>query len=167
MVAEDLIPPGSSVEVGVDQTSSKLDLRVRTARQPVPSPEQPVLLIVDDNAELLKYFKTVLSSERWDLKTAASAEAALNCCDEHPVTLALVDYMLPDMDGIALSKLLRTKNPSVQLILMTGGGHMSVTEELGLGNDVPVLQKPFLIGDLISLVQSKMHVSDSSSAASG
>ncbi len=168
MVAESLIPPGSSVVVGVDQTSNKLDLRIRTVeQQPNTQSEKPVLLIVDDNAELLKYFKTVLHSERWDLRTAASAESALKCCDEQPITLALVDYMLPDMDGLTLSKLLREKNSALQLILMTGGGQMSVSEEAGLGADVPVLQKPFLIGDLVSLVQSKMHVSDNSSAASG
>jgi DNA-binding response OmpR family regulator len=114
----------------------------------------------------LKYFKTVLSNERWELRTAASAEAALSCCDEQAVTLALVDYMLPDMDGLALSRQLKAKSPELQLIMMTGGGEMSLNEESGLGSDVPILQKPFLMGDLIALVQSKMQVGDNGAASS-
>lgn len=168
MVAENLIPPGSEVAVDADATGAKLELNVHSSQRVQPLPGKPVLLIVDDNAELLKYFKTVLSNERWDVRTAASAEAALACCDEQPVTLALVDYMLPDMDGLALSKLLRAKNDTLQLIMMTGGGEMNLNEESGLGSEVPILQKPFLMGDLIALVQSKMQVGEgaASSAAS-
>ena len=162
MVAESLIPPGSSVIIGADQTGGKLDLQVRTAKSTRAPEGKPVLLIVDDNAELLKYFRTVLKSERWELRTAASAEAALGCCDEREVTLALVDYMLPDMDGLALSKLLRARSPLLKLIMMTGGGEMSLNEESGLGSDVPILQKPFLMGDLVELVRNKMQVGDES-----
>jgi CheY-like chemotaxis protein/MoxR-like ATPase len=160
MVAENLIPPGSTVTVDADHSGAKLDLRARVL-EPEPAAQQstrPVILIVDDNAELLKYLKTVLSSERWELRTAGSAALALECCEEQVITLALVDYMLPEMDGLALSKRLRAKNPSLQLILMTGGGEMNVGEESGLGSDVPVLQKPFLIEDLVSLVQSRMEI---------
>jgi CheY-like chemotaxis protein/MoxR-like ATPase len=167
MVAENLIPPGSVVRVEADPAGSKLDLLVRSSDKVQPPPGKPVLLIVDDNAELLKYFRTILSNERWDLKTAASAESALTCCEENAVTLALVDYMLPDMDGLALSKQLRAKNPALELIMMTGGGEMSLNEESGLGSDVPILQKPFLMGDLISLVQSKMQVGEANTASVG
>ncbi|MCU1292252.1 MAG: ATPase domain protein [Bryobacterales bacterium] len=164
MVAENLVPPGSTVIAGVDAGNEKIDLQVRLAEHAVSPAEKPALLIVDDNAELLKYLKNVLKSERWEVRTAASAEAAVRCCEEQPIALALVDYMLPGMDGLALSKRLRATRPSLQLILMTGGGEMSVNEESGLGSDVPVLQKPFLIGDLVSLVQTRMQRGDADGA---
>lgn len=166
MVAENLIPPGSVVALDADPAETKLDLTVHRVQQDHAPHGKPSILIVDDNAELLKYFKTVLANERWELKTAASAEAALDCCDQEPVALALVDYMLPDMDGLALCKILRSRNPALQLIMMTGGGEMSLSEESGLGSDVPILQKPFLMGDLIALVQSKMQVREANAASS-
>ena len=98
MVAENLIPAGSAVAVGAGQTVGKLEFQIRSLKQVETPAGKPVLLIVDDNAELLKYLKIILQNEHWEVKTAASAEAAIGFCDQQAITLALVDYMLPDMD---------------------------------------------------------------------
>ena len=85
------------------------------------------------------------------------------------VDVALVDYMLPDLDGFALSKRIRETASHTKIILMTGGGEMSVSDESGLGPNVPVLQKPFLVDDVLNLIRSRvpMPSADGSISAAG
>ena len=73
--------------------------------------------------------------------------------------------MLPDMDGLALSKRLKGNTPSLKVILMTGGGEMSARQTSGLGPDVPVLQKPFLMDELLQLVRSLMPAKKNEASA--
>jgi CheY-like chemotaxis protein len=156
MVAENMIPPGRTVAVRASEGGENLDLFVRTPESLQSHVSSPTVLIVDDNQELLKYLKTVMRHEHWHLLTASSAQQALQAAAEHGADVALVDYMLPDMDGLALSRRLKGTIPSLKVILMTGGGEMSARQASGLGPDVPVLQKPFLMDELLQLVRSLM-----------
>jgi ATP-dependent Clp protease ATP-binding subunit ClpA/CheY-like chemotaxis protein len=169
MVAENRVLPGSVVTVHADAAAEKLDFDMRRTVAPSTRAAKAAVLIVDDNEELLKYLKLVMHNQGWELMTASSGNAALNLAVKNIVDVALVDYMLPDLDGVAVSRELQQILPSIKIILMTGGGEMSVREESGLGTGVPVLQKPFVVEELLKLVRSRLPKSaneESSSAAS-
>lgn len=167
MVAENLIPPGRTVAVRAAETGESLDLFVRAPESAGNHGSRPSVLIVDDNEELLKYLKTVMRHEHWNLRTASSAQQALQAAGEQKIDVALVDYMLPDLDGLALTRRLKASTPSLRVILMTGGGEMSAREAGALGPDVPVLQKPFLMDELLLLVRGLMPKASEATAASG
>lgn len=107
MVAENRVPAGSSamVEAGPDDN---LHFEVDTRNS---EPQRPTVLIVDDNKPLLKFLRAVTSNEGWEIVTATSAEKTLKEAETRAINVALIDYMLPDLDGVSLSKKLRTWMP--------------------------------------------------------
>ena len=124
-----------------DKSGEKLELKTTSPSVSRTSAKGAIILIVDDNQELLKYLKVVMRNERWNVLTASSAKQAFEIVSSKYVDVALIDYMLPDLDGFALSKRIRETASHTKIILMTGGGEMSVSDESGLGPNVPVLQK--------------------------
>jgi ATP-dependent Clp protease ATP-binding subunit ClpA/CheY-like chemotaxis protein len=164
MVAENCVSPGSLVMVQAAEASDTLDFEIQ-AGNPLPSERQkPALLIVDDNKTLLKFLRAVTSNEGWELVTATSAQGALREAKKRGFDVALIDYMLPDGDGVALSKKLQAMMPSLKLMLMTGGGGMAFSQNSGMAH-VPVIQKPFAIDDLLNLLRSRFQAAEPASAS--
>lgn len=72
------------------------------------TPPQRVLLVEDDG-ELRKYLQRVLSEQDWKIETAPDGVEALALFDQQAPDLAIVDLMLPRMDGITLISEIRAR----------------------------------------------------------
>jgi CheY-like chemotaxis protein len=66
------------------------------------------ILVVDDNPANLKLASLLLESDGYVVERASSAETALERSRELPPDLILMDIELPGMDGLALTRLLKT-----------------------------------------------------------
>lgn len=75
------------------------------------------LLIVDDNPANLKLARVLLSSEGYEVRTAHDAKAALSMLAGFRPRLILVDIQMPGMDGIELTRRLRTE-PAMQGVVI-------------------------------------------------
>jgi len=80
-----------------------------------------ILLVDDDPA-----FRHVMSGELrrlgHEVATAGSGEEAVSSLNGHQPEIVLLDLRLPGMDGLAALKALRTRNPSIEVIVLTGHG---------------------------------------------
>lgn len=80
-----------------------------------------VLLVDDDSA-----FRHVMSAELrrmgHDVATAASGEEAVAHIERQEPEIVLLDLRLPGMDGLATLKAIRARNPSIEVIMLTGHG---------------------------------------------
>src|SRR5215472_9093459 len=101
MVATNQIPPGSRVRVEFDAANEKLQLKT-SQPQSMPAPQHPTVLLVDDNRDLLHFLERLMASDGWTLLTAESATEAKRLVKEHKPNAALLDYMLPDGNGVEL-----------------------------------------------------------------
>lgn len=72
----------------------------------LPSPEQPLILAVDDKPELLAAISSVLRTQ-YKVIAVASGNAALKAIEAHTPALFLLDIEMPGMDGYALAKKIR------------------------------------------------------------
>jgi len=77
------------------------------------------VLIVDDNPANLKLARVVLRGEGYDLRTATDAEDALEVLKTFQPRLILMDVQLPGMDGLELTRRLRT-DPAMAGTLIIG-----------------------------------------------
>lgn len=73
------------------------------------------LLIVDDLPENLLALSNILQREQHEIFQASSGEAALTLLLEHDFALAILDVMMPDMDGFELAELMRGKEKTRQI----------------------------------------------------
>jgi DNA-binding NtrC family response regulator len=101
------------------------------------------LLLVDDEPTILMTLKRVFRQCPYDLHVAENGLAALQVLEQTPIDAALIDLMMPKMDGMELLDRLRSTYPHIQAMILTGcGGIEEAVSAIKMGA-VDFLQKPF------------------------
>ncbi|MEN9358003.1 MAG: hypothetical protein RL695_2174, partial [Pseudomonadota bacterium] len=111
------------------------------------------VLLIDDSGSFIDYLSQVLLPQGVTLLTASTGAKALACFDEHPdIAVALVDFHLPDMDGVQLVGNLRGRFHATQLALigMTASTEPFVAVRFFKAGANDLLRKPFLDEELVS-----------------
>jgi two-component system, OmpR family, phosphate regulon response regulator OmpR len=119
----------------------------------MPNKRAPSVLLVDDNRDLLHFLKKIMEESGWKLLTAESASSARKLLNSAKPNAALLDYMLPDGNGVELGVQLRLRAPRMHVILMTGSVLPPKKEALCEEHDFPVLRKPFLASDVMRQIE--------------
>jgi DNA-binding response OmpR family regulator len=121
------------------------------------SPLQPLILIVDDDAELSAMLVELLAREGWSthaVLTAGDGERALH---ERQPDLVLLDAMLPDGNGFDLARRWRAAHPALALVMLTARGEpMDRVLGLEIGAD-DYLPKPFEPRELVARLRALMR----------
>ena len=166
LVVERRVPDGSRVVVDVAAGAEKLAMTVLEGTPaPVRGNVRPQILIVDDNTDLLRFLKMMLEASDWTIVSAESGDQARNAIIGRTPDLALVDYMLPDLNGLELSSQLRAEMPNLQVIIMTGGQLSPDEQELCRRYGYLLIQKPFMIEDLTDLIRNRVKAAPAARAA--
>ena len=106
------------------------------------------ILIVDDEADLLKMVTSILKQDGFRaIRTAGTVSEALKLCREWKPELAILDVMLPDGNGFSLFEQMRTFTEVPVLFLTARGEDEDRLRGLGLGAD-DYMVKPFLPKEL-------------------
>jgi CheY-like chemotaxis protein len=155
LVATNQVNPGARVRVEISKDQEKLDIRAIDT-QGVPSPSHPTVLLVDDNRDLLHFLERLMADAGWKLLTAESATEAKKLMQQERPNAALLDYMLPDGNGVELGVEFLQTVPQMLVIVMTGtilpGEEEALCEEHGF----PVLRKPFLASDVMNQIRTRL-----------
>jgi DNA-binding NtrC family response regulator len=104
---------------------------------------RPRLLIVDDDAAVLRVIGRLAAKVGFDVETCGSGAAALRALQHRKANLAMVDLRMPDVDGLDLLRQIKAAVPSCEVVLMTGFAEVdSAVEAIKLGAR-EYLAKPF------------------------
>jgi len=118
--------------------------------------DNPVVLVVEDEPNELKALTIGLELEGFDVIGAANGSEALSRLDDADYSVALVDLMLPETNGIQLAREIKIKRPEVATILMSAY-HLSPVQlaraETGAVGFVP---KPFRFEELVHFIRTKV-----------
>jgi ATP-dependent Clp protease ATP-binding subunit ClpA len=154
MVATGQIAAGGRIRVDLSQDKSGLIINAEPA-DPAAAPH-PTVLIVDDNRDLLRFLERLMAQSGWKLLTAETAEAGRELVSRERPSVALLDYVLPDENGVALGVRLREMAPGIPVIIMSGAelpGKDQITCE---EHDFQILQKPFLANEIMNQIRSRL-----------
>jgi len=77
------------------------------------------ILVIDDNVDLLKRLAKTLHREGYDVLQAVDATQGIDYFENHAIDAVLLDIVLPDINGIEISKQMMAHRPDIPVILMT------------------------------------------------
>lgn len=113
------------------------------------------VLVLEDESSIRSFIVINLRRAGYDVIEAESGEEALEKLKEHPDTkVALLDIMLPDMDGIEILRRLRADAATARLpvmMLTAKGSEFDKVNALDLGAD-DYMTKPFGVMEMLSRV---------------
>ncbi|HWB99045.1 MAG TPA: AAA family ATPase [Bryobacteraceae bacterium] len=155
LVATGQVEPGARVRVNVGEDGEGLQLHA-TETTAAQLPSHPTVLIVDDNRDLLHFLERLMADAGWKLLTAESATEAKKQVLAQKPNAALLDYMLPDGNGVELGVEFLQTVPQMLVIVMTGTILPPEEEALCEEHNFPVLRKPFLASDVMNQIRSRL-----------
>jgi DNA-binding response OmpR family regulator len=118
---------------------------------------QPLILIVDDDAELAAMLVELLAREGWATHTVLTGGDAERALQAHQPDVVLLDAMLPDGNGFDLARRWRMAHPALGLVMLTARGD-PLDRVLGLeiGAD-DYLPKPFEPRELVARMRALLR----------
>ncbi|KLA29138.1 response regulator transcription factor [Bacillus cereus] len=114
------------------------------------------ILIVDDDKDIIDLLKLFLEMENFFVIEASNGEVALKCLEKNHIDLAIVDIMMPKMDGYQLIKKIRETLQFPILILSAKSQEVDKIIGLGIGAD-DFITKPFSALEIIARVQAHLR----------
>lgn len=111
------------------------------------------VLIIDDDATLLRAARRTVQSFGYKVTTAASADEGLKLLDAGPLDLVITDHSMPEMTGAVLAAALKAKYPSMPVVILTGAPNaLELEDVIERGLVTAVVTKPWSTKDLSELL---------------
>jgi len=114
------------------------------------------VLVCDDEPQILRALRVVLREAGFDIITAATAEEALDKAAIRPPDAAIIDLVLPDGDGIEVTRSLRGWTEMPIIVLSAVGDEAEKVRALEAGAD-DYVTKPFGPRELVARLQAALR----------
>ncbi len=116
----------------------------------------PPILVVDDDPKIVSLVKTYLEREGFRVITAGDGRAAVAAFDQFAPGLIVLDLMLPELDGIALMRLVRERS-RVPIVMLSARGTVA-DRVFGIHEGADdYLAKPFSPAELVVRVKAVLR----------
>jgi CheY-like chemotaxis protein len=113
----------------------------------------PVVLVVDDDAEVRETLTNILESRGYTVIDAATGREALDILErDETIGILFTDVIMPGISGITLAKKAMEMRPDLKVVLASA--YMGE----GSAADLPVVKKPFLTADLLAALERGQRV---------
>ena len=118
--------------------------------------ERRRILVVDDEPQITRVLRTTLNSRGYEIRAANDGEAALEVMQDWTPDLVITDLSMPQMDGLELTRRIRTKLPVPIIVLSVRGEERVKVQALDAGAD-DYVTKPFGMDELLARVRSHLR----------
>jgi DNA-binding response OmpR family regulator len=115
------------------------------------------ILVVDDDVNILRVFKSILEKEGYFVETAETGKDALEKIKEQKFNVCLIDVVLPDMDGTELLRKLSSESGTIKIII-TGFSSDEVGKKAADYGADDFLVKPVRAEELIATVRDRLNI---------
>jgi len=126
------------------------------AQAPAEPARPPRVLVVDDEPQIVRALKVVLREAGFEAVAAETGSQALDLAAVRPPDAAIVDLVLPDLDGIAVTRKLREWSEMPILVLSAVGEEEQKVTALEAGAD-DYITKPFGTRELVARLNAALR----------
>jgi two-component system, OmpR family, response regulator len=116
------------------------------------------VLVVEDESKLRESLVEGLRLEEWSVTGAASGSEARRQIEAHEFDLIVLDWMLPDGDGLEIVRQLRAQGNNVSVLMITARGGVSAKDRVLGAGATDFLAKPFSFDDLLSHSRALLRI---------
>jgi PAS domain S-box-containing protein len=156
---ESAIGRGTSFKIYLPALKNKVVPELERESKELPRGQGETILIVDDEIEILQMTSETLEAYGYQTLVAKGGDDALQQCRQSTkqIHLALVDMMMPRMDGLATIQGLKQLCPALKIITTSGlADSRKLAEATALGASA-FLDKPCAPGKMIQTIASVLH----------
>lgn len=118
-----------------------------------------VVYVVDDDQGVLGSLRFLLETDGFEVRTFRSGAALLEAIADHHVDCIVIDYKMPNMNGIDLASCLRERNVAAPIVLITGYPDRSISNRAAAAGVRHVVLKPHLEDSLVIHIRGAMQES--------
>jgi PAS domain S-box-containing protein len=146
---------GTEFKVFLPAVEASVSSRIEPSNAPNGNAEW--ILVVDDEAGILETTKMSLETYNYHVLTANDGIEAISLCDQykHEIAVALVDMMMPSMDGATTIQILQKINPQLKTIAISGFVSNDKLKEVGGIKNF--IAKPYTIQQLLQTLQTVLE----------
>ncbi len=119
---------------------------------PNAPPAQPTVYVVDDDADVLGSLRFLLETDGFSVRTFRNGAALLNSAHAPEADCFVIDYKMPDMNGIDLAGNLRKRDIDSPVILITGYPDEGISARAAAAGVNDVMLKPLLDDNLLKRI---------------
>lgn len=119
--------------------------------------DTPTVLIVDDEPDMCWVLKNLLSDRGYDIRSVQTGQAAINLLADTRFRIALLDAKLTDIDGLQLAAQIKSTDPSINIIVISGyyyENDVNIQKAINEGLVFGFISKPFFHDDLIKMLDA-------------
>jgi CheY-like chemotaxis protein len=153
---------GTSFKIYLPREAGPVTPEVEADRPDIPRGRGETVLLVEDEAAVLKLGRMILEGLGYRVLAAAGPDEALALSRTHAgrIHLLITDVVMPEMNGRDLAARLKTETPDLKVLFMSGYTADIITERGGLADKVHFVQKPFSRQDLAVKVAEALGQSE-------
>jgi DNA-binding NtrC family response regulator len=116
------------------------------------------ILIVDDEENLCRILRSILSDEGYEVDVAHDGNQAIERLNQGSYECLLTDVRMPNMDGLALLREARKKDPDQIVIAMTAYGNVQLAQEVMREGAFDYIIKPFDNDELLRIIRNGIEL---------
>jgi PAS domain S-box-containing protein len=145
--------------------STAADERVEGAAKPLAHGHETILLVEDEPA-ILSMMKLVLERQGYTVLAVSTPADAIRLALEHDIHLLMTDVIMPGMNGRELAGILKTRDPHLRVLFMSGYTANVISRHGVLAPGVCFIQKPFTKRDLAVAARAALDQNEDNPLAS-
>lgn len=130
-----------------------------SGEEPFPWSGGPTqVLVIEDEEGVRTLLTRLLTQNGFAVSSAETGRAGLRAVADHPASVLLVDYQLPDMDGLSLLEQVTLMDPKAVGIMVTGHGTVELAVKAMRVGAADMLTKPFKPNDVLVAIRRVLEV---------
>jgi signal transduction histidine kinase len=124
----------------------------------VPRDPKISVVIIDDDRNILELTSLILSKNGFQPYVADRAHEGFELISCHSPELVLLDYMMPEMDGLSALQRIKSRFPDTYVVMLTGKGSEEVAVELMKNGASEYILKPFNNRNLVERLGNVLRI---------